>query len=121
MKFASLATAFTVLTMTAQSLPLGQNAKSLTGDKRDLHDLCGRWFCGHTKREEASIVGTDESPITDSELHTSIIIKEKTIREQASTTSDKRDLHDLCGRWFCGHTRKRSVILRNNLRSAIDV
>ncbi|ORX98271.1 hypothetical protein K493DRAFT_349408 [Basidiobolus meristosporus CBS 931.73] len=22
-------------------------------DKRDLHDFCGGWFCGHVKREEA--------------------------------------------------------------------
>ncbi|KAK9675027.1 hypothetical protein K7432_016717 [Basidiobolus ranarum] len=114
MKFASLAIIFTILTMTAQSLPFGQDTKLLAGDKRDLHDLCGRWFCGHTKREEASIVGTDESPIVDSEQTK---VEKRTVIEQSLTaTSNKRDLHDLCGRWFCGHTRKRSVTLRSNLR-----
>ncbi|KAK9762133.1 hypothetical protein K7432_012429 [Basidiobolus ranarum] len=124
MKFSTLAVASTVVSLVVQSLPIDQSVQTIAGDKRDLHDLCGRWFCGHTKREdassvtsvlEASIVGVDESPIVDSEQTK---IEKTTVNEQLlTTTSYKRDLHDLCGRWFCGHTRKRSVILRNNLRS----
>ncbi|KAK9762132.1 hypothetical protein K7432_012428 [Basidiobolus ranarum] len=112
MKFATMLVASFVFTMAAQGLPMGQGTKELARDKRDLHDLCGRWFCGHTKRENQSPVGSSESSSTNHSTKS----EGQTVREQ-SLTSDKRDLHDLCGRWFCGHTRKRSVILRNYLRS----
>ncbi|KAK9768865.1 hypothetical protein K7432_000096 [Basidiobolus ranarum] len=120
MKFINIFVASTVLTMTVQSLPTNQYLQSVAGDKRDLHDLCGRWFCGHTKREEFSAVVQIETSNTGSEAMTPIKVEEQTVHEQPSTISDKRDLHDLCGRWFCGHTRKRSVSLRNHLRSSIS-
>ncbi|KAK9685681.1 hypothetical protein K7432_015415 [Basidiobolus ranarum] len=119
MKFINIFAASTVLTVTVQSLPTNQYLQSVTGDKRDLHDLCGRWFCGHTKREEISAVVQIETSNTGFETTTPIKIKERTVHEQPSTRSDKRDLHDLCGRRFSGHTRKRSISPRDCLRSSI--
>ncbi|KAK9761679.1 hypothetical protein K7432_013232 [Basidiobolus ranarum] len=120
MKFATLAIVSTILTLTAQGLPMGKDIKVLVGDKRDLHNLCGNWFCGHTKREETTPESPVKSPTDNSEQELLTNIEKQTIRVQPLITSKKRDLHDLCGRWFCGHTRKRSVILRNYLRSSIE-
>ncbi|KAK9761683.1 hypothetical protein K7432_013236 [Basidiobolus ranarum] len=128
MKFISIFVVTIVLALTVQSLPADQNFKVVAGDKRDLHDLCGRWFCGHTKREKIPSTVQIEAPITNSNakieeqtLHEQpLTVSDKREYEQPSTISDKRDLHDLCGRWFCGHTKKRSIILRDYLRSAIE-
>ncbi|KAK9762136.1 hypothetical protein K7432_012432, partial [Basidiobolus ranarum] len=109
MKFISLFSVFTVLTLTVQSLPADQNFRAVAEDKRDLHDLCGRWFCGHTKRQEISEDDRSEIPIINSKQITPKM--EETVHTQPPTVGDKRDLHDLCGRWFCGHTKKRSVSL----------
>ncbi|KAK9712643.1 hypothetical protein K7432_007017 [Basidiobolus ranarum] len=120
MRFISIFVATTVLILTVQSLPADQDFKAMAGDKRDLHDLCGRWFCGHTKREEVSPVIQIETTINDTEQMPPVKIEEQAVHEQSSTISDKRDLHDLCGRWFCGHTKKRSISLRNHLRSSVS-
>ncbi|KAK9762131.1 hypothetical protein K7432_012427 [Basidiobolus ranarum] len=120
MKFISIFVVSIVLTLTVESLPTNQHFQSVAGDKRDLHDLCGRWFCGHTKREEISVVVQVETANTDSKRTTAVKIEEQIVHEQPSTMNDKRDLHDLCGRWFCGHTKKRSVSLRDHLRSLIS-
>ncbi|KAK9761680.1 hypothetical protein K7432_013233 [Basidiobolus ranarum] len=118
MKFISILVVSTALTLlTVQSLPADQGFKVVSGDKRNLHDLCGRWFCGHTKREETSVVVQIETTSTDSKEITSAKIEGQTVHEQPSTISDKRDLHDICGRWFCGHTKIGSTSLRDSLRS----
>ncbi|KAK9761682.1 hypothetical protein K7432_013235 [Basidiobolus ranarum] len=119
MKLINIFVASTVLTLAVQSLPADQDFKVVAGDKRDLHDLCGRWFCGHTKREEVSAAAPIET-ITNSKQTTLVKTEEQIMHEQPSTISDKRDLHDLCGRWFCGHTKKRSVSLRDQLRASIS-
>ncbi|KAK9768866.1 hypothetical protein K7432_000097 [Basidiobolus ranarum] len=108
MQLINLFLVFTVFTLTVQSLPADPKLEVVAGDKRDLHDFCGGWFCGHTKREEIS-----EIPNINSKM-------EKIVNTQPPTAGDKRDLHDLCGRWFCGHTKKRSVSLRDRLRSSIS-
>ncbi|KAK9675034.1 hypothetical protein K7432_016715 [Basidiobolus ranarum] len=119
MRFATMLVASSVFTMAAQSLPMGQGTAELAGDKRDLHDLCGRWFCGHTKRDEITPESPVESPTTNTDPKLLTRIEKQIVREQSPTTSDKRDLHDLCGRWFCGHTRKRSAFHRTYLRSSM--
>ncbi|KAK9762134.1 hypothetical protein K7432_012430 [Basidiobolus ranarum] len=120
MKLSSMIITSVILTLTVQSLPTGQIFNGLAGDKRDLHDLCGRWFCGHTKRgEEESLTSLTDAAVTNTELKTLTKTEEQKVHEQSSTTNDKRDLHDLCGRWFCGHTKKRGITLRDHTRSEL--
>ncbi|KAK9762135.1 hypothetical protein K7432_012431 [Basidiobolus ranarum] len=114
MKLTSLYVAITLFTLTAQSLPMGQGYTASTADKRDLHALCGGWFCGHTKRMETSQESGLGLPITNSKNGAHIKEEDK----ELYTPNDKRDLHDLCGGWLCGHT-KRSITLRGNIISAI--
>ncbi|KAK9675026.1 hypothetical protein K7432_016716 [Basidiobolus ranarum] len=121
MKLTGIFLLSTVLTSTIQGLPLDLDLKVATEDKRDLRDLCGRWFCGHTRRAEISFVGQSETLISVSRQTTPTKVDEQAINEQSPTISDKRDLHDLCGRWMCGHTKKRSITLRNHLRSSIKM
>ncbi|KAK9685682.1 hypothetical protein K7432_015416 [Basidiobolus ranarum] len=64
MKFATLVIASTVLSLATHGLPMGQGTEELAVDKRDLHDLCGRWFCGHTKRDNESSIESSESSST---------------------------------------------------------
>ncbi|KAK9692663.1 hypothetical protein K7432_014235 [Basidiobolus ranarum] len=99
---------------------MGQGYTASTVDKRDLHDLCGGWFCGHTKRMETSQESGINLPITNSENEIHIKDEEKEPLELLYPPNDKRDLHDLCGGWFCGHTKKRSITLRDNVISAIQ-
>ncbi|KAK9760124.1 hypothetical protein K7432_016167 [Basidiobolus ranarum] len=117
MKLSSLIATSVILTLLVQGLPTGQTFNELAGNKRDLHDLCGRWFCGHTKRgEEISLTSLTDAAATNTE--STALIKTEA-HEQSSTTNDKRDLHDLCGRWFCGHTKKRGIALRDYTRSEL--
>ncbi|ORX98274.1 hypothetical protein K493DRAFT_300011 [Basidiobolus meristosporus CBS 931.73] len=53
MKFASVLVILAAASATIDCYPLILETSDSAMDKRDLHDFCGGWFCGHVKREEA--------------------------------------------------------------------
>ncbi|ORX73533.1 hypothetical protein K493DRAFT_364243 [Basidiobolus meristosporus CBS 931.73] len=97
MKFASVLAILAAVSATVDCYPLILETSDSAMDKRDLHDFCGGWFCGHVKREEAPET-TEANISTPSMLVTDGVAMEK------------RDLHDFCGGWFCGHVKRDHTV-----------